>query len=133
MDGRCACLCGRPITEVSPSAFFATETCARWWHATQRIGIGPQREPEPGSLGQLAAMIERFFWDTWQALQPVGQAFVGLAAAVVEAADTLIDAVPPPPPPPKTGPPPRRRPPKAITPGGGWYSHARSAHRHRWR
>lgn len=32
VEQRCACGCGAPIGDLSPSAYFATEACAARWH-----------------------------------------------------------------------------------------------------
>jgi hypothetical protein len=32
VEQRCACGCGTPISDLSPSGYFATEACAAQWH-----------------------------------------------------------------------------------------------------
>ncbi len=104
VDGRCSCGCAAVITAASPSAWFASETCAARWHR------GPDRWDELRL--RLIEKWRAFVAEIGRLLQNALAELIAAAKRIVEAFVPLDMALPPPA-------LPRPRPPARIDPGGG--------------
>lgn len=79
-DHRCACLCGTPITDASPSAYFASELCAARWHRPARLAYARE----------VAVMAARAWIKAARML--LAEAFRVLNTALCEVAKVLTPA-----------------------------------------
>lgn len=122
LEQRCACLCGQPISDRSPSGFFASESCSQQWHL-EHFGAaylpGVQQQARQW-WDQVAAWLRELFESIAEALRPVAEVFAQLAEQFGAIA---VQAEPAP----KTHGPPRPvRPPKCISPPSGWHTGTRA-------
>lgn len=115
VEQRCACLCGRPITGASPSAYFASEGCARRWH---RPAADPFPVDAADAFRRLCDLLRDAFDALRRAMQQIVRTFIRVAEQLAQAG---VLAQP-------TLPAPNRavlpRPPRAIHPAGGLRSYA---------
>jgi hypothetical protein len=83
VEGVCACGCRRPITDGSPSAWFASEECADRWHG--RLA-GGWLQREAGLLRSWGrAELEEFVNELCELLRQVGEPLQRLVADLAAA------------------------------------------------
>jgi hypothetical protein len=115
---RCACRCGAPITDRSPSASFASEACARRWHAGN------------WSAEAIRAALQEAARAAFELFAEVARGLAAQARVLAEWAQTAGLCGPAAPDDPmqralwlrrnrNTGPRPLRRAPRRLDPGGG--------------
>ncbi len=116
VDQRCACGCGRPITDSSPSAYYASEDCATDWHYQRRRPYALVRID-----GEALADLLRQIWE------PIAREIHRLVDALLAAFRRLHEQLRPllatatvQQPPAATGPRPRGRVARTIDPPHGY-------------
>lgn len=100
VDGRCSCGCNTVITDASPSAWFAAESCSTRWHRT---------DPDlPDLMAQLAGAVAAAIRTLRDAFEQLAAAARRIVAALDPAGGTLRERLAAPP-----------RPTPRIDPGSG--------------
>jgi hypothetical protein len=112
---RCACLCGRPITVASPSAYYASENCAATWH---------QRRHPTIDAPTLAELMHRVGERIARELPRVIDALLVTLRRLHEQRERAVRTR-------GTGPQPRTRAPRTLDPPTGFTTSARG--RRAWR
>lgn len=129
VEQRCACGCGAPIGELSPSAYFATERCAAQWHR-------PATTPVQFDVEAFRVRVRGMLDGLAQVVRAVGEQLRPLMQQLARhAADCRQELEQPPSDPMEralwlrrrrnTGPRPAARSPRRVDPPGGLRCEAR--------
>lgn len=80
--GLCSCGCGQPITDRSPSAWFAGEACAERWHGSRSPAL---RADMRAFVEALAVALAQAVADVWEIVRRYFDALAAEARRIIAA------------------------------------------------